>query len=87
MEVLCRLSYAGAMQFSCNKVIIMICAAISNRFELSILRATLKAGKTVGDGFSVEGAGFEPAKASPTDLQSVPFGHSGIPPRKPLKSI
>ena len=24
--------------------------------------------------------GFEPPKASPTDLQSAPFGHSGIPP-------
>ena len=28
----------------------------------------------------VEGAGFEPAKALPTDLQSAPFSHSGIPP-------
>ena len=29
----------------------------------------------------VEGGGFEPPKASPTDLQSVPFGRSGTPPR------
>ncbi len=28
----------------------------------------------------VEGGGFEPPKASPTDLQSVPFGRSGTPP-------
>jgi hypothetical protein len=28
----------------------------------------------------VEGGGFEPPKASPTDLQSVPFDHSGTPP-------
>jgi hypothetical protein len=28
----------------------------------------------------VEGAGFEPAKALPTDLQSAPFGRLGIPP-------
>ena len=28
----------------------------------------------------VEGAGFEPAKASPADLQSAPFDHSGTPP-------
>ena len=28
----------------------------------------------------VEGAGFEPAKAEPSDLQSDPFGHSGNPP-------
>ena len=29
----------------------------------------------------VEGDGFEPSKAQLTDLQSAPFGHSGIPPR------
>ena len=28
----------------------------------------------------VEGGGFEPPKAVPTDLQSAPFGHSGTPP-------
>ena len=28
----------------------------------------------------VEGGGFEPPKAPPTDLQSVPFGRSGTPP-------
>ncbi len=31
--------------------------------------------------FVVEGAGFEPAKAEPSDLQSDPFGHSGTPPK------
>src|SRR6185503_14670162 len=31
----------------------------------------------------VEGGGFEPPKASPTDLQSVPFDRSGTPPREP----
>ena len=30
--------------------------------------------------FLVEGEGFEPSKAEPTDLQSVPFGHSGTSP-------
>ena len=30
--------------------------------------------------------GFEPPKASPTDLQSVPFGHSGTSPRPSRKS-
>ncbi len=29
----------------------------------------------------MEGAGFEPAKAEPSDLQSDPFGHSGTPPK------
>ena len=28
----------------------------------------------------VEGAGFEPAKAEPSDLQSDPFDRSGTPP-------
>ena len=30
----------------------------------------------------VEGEGFEPSKAVPTDLQSVPFDRSGTPPTK-----
>ena len=29
----------------------------------------------------VEGGGFEPPKAEPSDLQSDPFGHSGTPPK------
>ena len=32
------------------------------------------------NGKVVEGAGFEPAKAEPSDLQSDPFGRSGTPP-------
>jgi hypothetical protein len=32
--------------------------------------------------YLVEGAGFEPAKAKPPDLQSGPFDRSGTPPRK-----
>ena len=34
----------------------------------------------------VEGDGFEPSKALPTDLQSAPFGHSGIPPYSNLRA-
>ena len=30
----------------------------------------------------VEGAGFEPAKAEPSDLQSDPFDRSGTPPKR-----
>ena len=30
----------------------------------------------------VEGEGFEPSKAEPTDLQSAPFGRSGTPPHE-----
>ena len=29
----------------------------------------------------VEGEGFEPSKAAPTDLQSAPFDRSGTPPK------
>ena len=35
----------------------------------------------------VVGGGFEPPKASPTDLQSVPFDHSGTPPYKQLLTL
>ena len=34
----------------------------------------------------VEGDGFEPSKAQLTDLQSAPFGHSGIPRRNSCTS-
>jgi hypothetical protein len=30
---------------------------------------------------SLEGGGFEPPKAEPTDLQSAPFDRSGTPPK------
>ena len=30
----------------------------------------------------VEGEGFEPSKAEPTDLQSAPFDRSGTPPKR-----
>ena len=32
-------------------------------------------------GYLVEGGGFEPPKAEPTDLQSAPFDRSGTPPK------
>ncbi len=34
----------------------------------------------------VEGGGFEPPKAEPSDLQSDPFGRSGTPPKSKLFS-
>ena len=34
----------------------------------------------LSDDYMVEGGGFEPPKSLTTDLQSVPFGRSGIPP-------
>jgi hypothetical protein len=35
----------------------------------------------------MEGGGFEPPKASPTDLQSVPFDRSGTPPKRRGENI
>ena len=35
----------------------------------------------------VEGEGFEPSKAEPSDLQSDPFGHSGTPPKLAARII
>ena len=35
----------------------------------------------------MDGEGFEPSKAVPTDLQSAPFGHSGIHPYKNLFAL
>ena len=35
----------------------------------------------------VEGEGFEPSKAEPSDLQSDPFGHSGTPPLSKLRIV
>ena len=35
----------------------------------------------------VEGGGFEPPKAPPTDLQSVPFDRSGTPPYDQLLTL
>ena len=43
----------------------------AKKTEISYIRPTLRL---------VVGGGFEPPKASPTDLQSVPFDHSGTPP-------
>ncbi len=42
------------------------------------IRCQLSAKKTL-----LAGTGFEPVKALPPDLQSGPFGHSGIPPNIP----
>jgi hypothetical protein len=35
----------------------------------------------------VEGEGFEPSKAEPSDLQSDPFDRSGTPPKRVLLSF
>ena len=35
----------------------------------------------------VEGEGFEPSKAEPTDLQSAPFDRSGTPPKSESRIV
>ena len=48
-------------------------------YQLSYSRV-LTCHRGAGIGLLVEGGGFEPPKAEPTDLQSAPFGRSGTPP-------
>ena len=48
-------------------------------YQLSYSRS-LTYHRGAGIGLLVEGGGFEPPKAEPTDLQSAPFGRSGTPP-------
>ena len=52
----------------------MKCAAKKN----TPVTVAVTGGSLVGEG------GFEPPKQLATDLQSAPFGHSGIPPKNYL---
>ena len=51
------------------------------RFELATLALARRCStpEPLPHKILVEGGGFEPPKAQLTDLQSAPFGHSGIP--------
>ena len=51
------------------------------RFELATLALARRCStpEPLPHKLLVEGGGFEPPKAQLTDLQSAPFGHSGIP--------
>ena len=51
--------------------------------EYLIMNNTKKNPSSYENGFSLVGeGGFEPPKSLTTDLQSVPFGHSGTHPYK-----
>ena len=50
------------------------------RFELATLALARRCSTTEPFPQLVEENGFEPLKAAPTDLQSVPFSHSGTLP-------
>jgi hypothetical protein len=52
-----------------------------------LLQLLINNSKTVFRKRSVGGGGFEPPKASPTDLQSAPFDHSGTPPTSHCKEL
>ena len=43
--------------------------------------------RTLSSEKMVEGEGFEPSKAKPSDLQSGPFDHSGTPPENLLPTF
>ena len=50
-------------------------------FQTAPPRGTIELWKLQIRRFQMDGEGFEPSNASPADLQSVPFGHSGIHPQ------
>ena len=58
-------------------------APASNLCSVRILPAVAREGNST----LVEGGGFEPPKAEPSDLQSDPFDRSGTPPKKRRYSV
>ena|SRR5690606_10972957 len=81
MEALYLLSYAGVKPQPPNKATAADtgCGGRIRTDNLRVMSPTSYRCSTPRR--LVEGAGFEPAKAAPADLQSAPFGHSGTPPR------
>ena len=63
-----------------NDMYLIPCGVITTRRVLT-LSGRFEAFRVTGAQQLVVGEGFEPSKAEPADLQSAPFGHSGIPPR------
>ncbi len=55
---------------------------LSNRGSHQLISNIKKARHMSSFVYMVEGGGFEPPKAEPSDLQSDPFGHSGTPPNR-----
>ncbi len=49
--------------------------------DLRVMNPSLSPTELPSRMIMVEGVGFEPTKAKPTDLQSAPFDHFGIPPK------
>jgi hypothetical protein len=60
-----------------------MCHASKNKYASHVVHIAIFLFPTISYKHSLKmvvGGGFEPPKASPTDLQSVPFDHSGTPP-------
>jgi hypothetical protein len=81
MDALYRLSYAGFLSKhgagDGNRTHVISLEGWSSTIELHPHINSLTTSIIL-----VEGGGFEPPKAEPSDLQSDPFGRSGTPPRK-----
>ena len=73
-EVLYRLSYEGVIDM--ERVMGIEPTLSAWKAEVLPLNYTRN-----NHQYLVEGEGFEPSKAKPTDLQSAPFDRSGIPPK------
>ena len=62
-------------------------ASMSRSWEKDLtINKTTKNALLPAEYMQMGGEGFEPSKAVPADLQSVPFGHSGIHPCTPISN-
>ena len=76
-DTLCRLSYTSTMNDHFTVVFMVAGTGLEPAtFGLWARRATNCSTPL----WMVEGEGFEPSKSKTADLQSAPFGRSGIPP-------
>ena len=61
----------GGMILALELMVFLLLSGLKYKIQLTIAKCKM-----------VEGEGFEPSKAEPSDLQSDPFGHSGTPPQQ-----
>lgn len=83
IEPTCPAWKAGALPLSYTRGR-LLCGSLRNRFLLDRVVSEILGqpcgGRCTFNSNLVGEGGFEPPKAEPPDLQSGPFGHSGIPP-------
>ena len=87
MGAICRISVSGAGEG--NRTLVVSLEGFCSTIELhppcpnAVYRAVRSRDRgTRTPLMMVEGEGFEPSKAEPTDLQSAPFDRSGTPPNE-----